>query len=66
MPSPSRTTGLLPMRWALIAVIAASAAMLIGILTFAEVHSWPAALLAALASGGASMHVAHQILASDS
>lgn len=55
--------GLLPMRWAVILMAAAVAAILVGGLTFAESGSGPAALLAALAASGMTALGLHQVLA---
>lgn len=55
-PSP------LPLRWALILLAAGVVALLVGVLTFAQMGSWPATLLAALASSGAATSGLHQIL----
>ncbi|MFG2045640.1 hypothetical protein [Dactylosporangium sp. NPDC048998] len=52
----------LPMRWVLIFVAAAVVALLVGMLTFVQTVSWPAALLAALGSAGAAIRVLHQVL----
>lgn len=59
-PSPDP----LPLRWAIILLVAVVAALLTGTLTFAQSASWPAALLAAAAAAGGTIPAAHQILAS--
>lgn len=58
-PSPAP----LPLRWAMILLVALVAALLTGMLTFAQTTSWPAALLAASGAAGATVLAAHQILA---
>lgn len=63
MPPVPPSAEQLPLRWALILVAAALIAVLVGVLTMAQSRSWPAALLAALGAGGASVSVLHQVLA---
>jgi hypothetical protein len=58
-PSPDP----LPLRWALILVVAVVAGLLIGVLTFAKTANWPAALLAAAGVAGATIPAAHRVLA---
>jgi hypothetical protein len=58
-PSPDP----LPLRWALILLAAVVAALSIGVLTFAETASWPAALLAAAGAAGATIPAVHRVLA---
>lgn len=54
----------LPLRWAMILLVAGVAALLTATLTFAETASWPGALLAALGAAGLTVPAAHRILAS--
>ncbi|GIF42663.1 hypothetical protein [Actinoplanes xinjiangensis] len=61
MASPSSGAPL-PTRWAMILMIAMMLAMLVGMLTFMETGSWPATLLAALATAGAAIPVLHGVL----
>jgi hypothetical protein len=49
------------MRWALILVTALLIALIVGVLTYLQA-GWPAALLAALAAGGATIPAMHQLL----
>jgi hypothetical protein len=62
MSSSPLSPNLLPMRWAVIFLAAALVAMLVGVLTFAQTASWPAALLAAFAAAGATICALHQML----
>ena len=52
----------LPLRWAIILMVAGVVAMLIGALTFMQTGSWLATLLAALGTGGMSIPVVNQVL----
>jgi hypothetical protein len=63
MPVRTPSSDQLPLRWAMILLLAVFTALLIGGLTFAQTASWPAALLAAAAAAGATIPAAHQILA---
>lgn len=64
MTTRSSSPDQLPLRWAVILLLAVFAGLLTGTLTFARTASWPAALLGAVAATGATIPVAHQILAS--
>lgn len=58
-PSPDP----LPLRWAMILLVAVVAGLLTGALTFAQTARWPAALLAASGAAGATIPAAHRVLA---
>lgn len=58
----SPPSSLLPLRWALILALSVCAATIVGILTFANIESWPAALLAALTAAGTAAAALHHIL----
>ncbi len=55
--------GQLPVRWVLILLLAVLVGVLFGALTLAQVHAWPAALLAGLGAAGATTVGAHQVVA---
>jgi ABC-type thiamin/hydroxymethylpyrimidine transport system permease subunit len=52
----------LPLRWAVILLAAAMAALVVGALTFAQTASWPTTLLAALGAGGTAIPLLYQVL----
>jgi hypothetical protein len=64
MTVPSGRSDPLPLRWALILLIAVVVAALAGGLTFAHTADWPAAMLAALGAAGAAVPVSHEVLGS--
>ena len=59
----SSDAGRMPLRWALILLLAGLVATVVGALTVAQSDSWLAALLAGLTAAGATALGAHQILA---
>lgn len=61
-PAPAGS-GSLPLRWAVILVAGLLAAVLVGVLTFAQTPTWPATLLAALTAAGTTITALHQIVA---
>lgn len=52
----------LPVRWAVILLAAVVVALAVGVLTFQQAESWPAALLAALGAGGSVVPALHHVL----
>jgi hypothetical protein len=60
MNGPSNANQM-PLRWALILLLAGLATAVVGGLTVVQSGSWPAALLAGLAAGGATVLGANQI-----
>ncbi|WP_204003784.1 hypothetical protein [Virgisporangium aurantiacum] len=61
--SGSSSSGALPLRWAVILLLAALVGVVVAGLTVLQTGSWPAALLAALTGTGAAITTGHQILA---
>ena len=51
----------LPARWVAILAAATLAATVMGVLTYAETTSWPAALLAGIAAEGTAIGILHLI-----
>jgi hypothetical protein len=63
MPTPSNVAPEpLPLRWGLILIGALAVAALVGALTLTQTADWPAAILAALAAGGATIAALHGLL----
>ncbi|WP_330186237.1 hypothetical protein KZZ52_57275 [Dactylosporangium sp. AC04546] len=60
--SSSSSGAPLPIRWAMILVIAMAVGTLVGILTYLETGTWPATLLAAFGAAGAAVPTLHKIL----
>jgi hypothetical protein len=60
--SASSSPDPLSVRWALILLAGLVVSVLVGMLTFLQVGSWPAGLLAGLGAGGMTMPVLHQIV----
>lgn len=56
-------SGALPLRWVVILAAGLLAALLVGVLTFAQTAAWPATLLAALAAAGTTITALHQLVA---
>ena len=54
----------LPVRWAVILLAGLLVATLVGLLTYAQAASWPAALLAGMAGAGMTIATLHQLVAS--
>lgn len=60
--NPSTRPDPLPMRWAVILLIAAMIGLATGALTFMQTAGWPAAILAALGASGSAVPVLHQVI----
>ncbi|MYS22726.1 hypothetical protein GA0115240_14422 [Streptomyces sp. DvalAA-14] len=59
---PPRPPDPLPLRWAVIFLGALVGGLLVGSLTFLQTTSWPATLLAALGTFGATVPALHTLL----
>lgn len=59
----SSNAGQMPLRWALILLLAGLVATVVAALVMAQYGSWPTALLAGLTAAGTATVGAHQILA---